>query len=304
LEETRRIVEPRDLVPAVWEMVERKIPLVIVGGGDGTLSSVLPCFVHQEAVFGVLPLGTGNQFARDLQIPSDISAACNIIVNGHVRQVDVGKINDQYFLNVATVGLTTLIADSLTVAGKRKLGRAIYLVALARALARIRPFQCTISIMPPAADAKSAAASATTNDMAQIGSAGTDTATSAVCQVDLDPIAQRIETFRTMQIVIGNGRFHAGPFPLAPDARITDGKLVVYGIACVSRWKLLKFALSLPGGRHVHLSDVPAYNAVSGTIITSPTQRVTVDGEVAQCTPFRFQVVPGALRVMVPGTFV
>jgi diacylglycerol kinase family enzyme len=289
LDEHIQVNNPAHLVGTVRGIVKRKAQLVIVGGGDGSLSSVLPCFVGHETVMGVLPLGTGNQFARDLGISADISSACDVIVSGKVSCVDLGMVNDRLFLNVATVGLTTLIAQSLTAPAKKKFGRAVYVFALASALTRVRPFRLTMSIVPPPAVTK-----AVPPDV---------NAPQATAPEMLDMPTPRTETIQTMQIVIGNGRFHAGPFPLAPDASITDGRLVVYAIAGASRWKLLKMALNLPGGRQVMLDDVHAYNAVEGTVVTSPHQRVTVDGEVALRTPLSFRVVPKALRVLTPESF-
>jgi diacylglycerol kinase (ATP) len=241
--------------------VEGGVPLVIVGGGDGTLSAVVRHFIGSKSVLGVLPLGTGNQFARDLCIPTEVEAACEVIASGEVSCVDAGMIGDDYFLNVATVGLTTRIAEALTVEDKRRLGRFVYLVALVRALRRVRPFDVNLT---------------------------TDQGTSS---------------YRTLQVVVGNGRFHAGPFPLAPEARITDGKLIVYVLNSVSRMGLLKFALNLPGGRHVGLDEVPTYWTTRGRIETRPVERVTVDGEIEFRTPVDFGVAPRALRVMAPPGF-
>lgn len=241
--------------------VQNRLPLVVVGGGDGTLSAVARHFIGSKSVLGVLPLGTGNQFARDLCIPTDVDAACEIITGGEVSCVDVGTIGDDYFLNVATVGLTTRIVENLTVDAKRKLGRLVYLFALTRALRRSRPFNVKLT---------------------------TD---------------QETNEYRTLQVVVGNGRFHAGPFPLAPEARITDGKLVVYVLNSTSRMGLLRFALRLPGGHHVDLEEVPAFWTTQGRIETAPVERVTVDGEIEFRTPVDFGIAEKAIRVMTPPGF-
>src|SRR5688572_9900436 len=88
-------------------------PVVIVGGGDGTLSAVAQHFEGTGRVLGVMPFGTGNAFARDLKIPIDIKSAAQIIAGGKTAQVDVGIANGKRFLNVATLGVTTLIAREL-----------------------------------------------------------------------------------------------------------------------------------------------------------------------------------------------
>ena len=253
--------DPADSPNAVGRAVTAGEPLIIVGGGDGTLSCAAGQFVGSQSVMGVLPLGTGNEFARDLNIPADVCAACDIIAKGNVTQVDLGIINGEYFINVATVGLTTLIAQELTPDAKRRLGKFVYAFALVRALVRARPFKATLET-----------------------EAGT-------------------QQFDTMQVVIGNGRFHAGPFPLAPDATITDGKLVVYATSGTSRWSLLRLALKMPGGHHVELNDVPAVMTTGGCLRAAPLQRVTVDGEIALQTPLTFGIAPRALRVMTPPDF-
>jgi diacylglycerol kinase (ATP) len=261
LVETWALRRPADVTKKVQEAVSKCVPLVIVGGGDGTLSSVVRNFVGSKSRLGVLPLGTGNQFARDLGIETDLDAACQVCISGRVEKVDLGIAGDDYFINVATVGLTTRIAEELTVELKRRFGRFVYALALARALRRVRPFQATLTM------------------------------------------AEGTQTFDTLQIVVGNGRFHAGPFPLAPDATITDGKLVAYVLATTNRWDLLRYALNLPGGHHVELSDVALFETQAIELETRPRERVTVDGEIPFRTPVQFGIAPKALSVMVPPEF-
>lgn len=118
--------------------------LIVAGGGDGTINAVANLVHHTEAVLGVLPLGTGNAFARDIGIATDLDKAIDVLIEGTVEQVDMGKCGDQYFLNVATIGLTALVAKTLTVPLKRRFGRFVYALAVARAVHEIQPFKATI----------------------------------------------------------------------------------------------------------------------------------------------------------------
>lgn len=118
--------------------------LVIVGGGDGTISAVAGILAHSKATLGVLPMGTGNAFARDLKVPTDIDEAVDILVNGMVTEVDLGVCDGQYFVNVVTAGLTGVIAQTLTVPLKRRFGRFTYAIALAKALKASKPFLAKI----------------------------------------------------------------------------------------------------------------------------------------------------------------
>jgi YegS/Rv2252/BmrU family lipid kinase len=119
--------------------------LILVGGGDGTLSNVLPQFVYRNVALGILPLGTANSFARSLGIPLEIEAAVNVAISGKLVDVDVGHIGEAYFCTVASVGLAARIARHMPRGLKKWLGRMAYpIVALAQ-LRRFGAFRCTVT---------------------------------------------------------------------------------------------------------------------------------------------------------------
>ena len=79
--------------------------IIVAGGGDGTLNSVASAVVGTDKVFGVLPLGTLNHFAKDLQIPLELHEAVKTIAHGRTVEVDVGEFNGRIFLNNSSLGL-------------------------------------------------------------------------------------------------------------------------------------------------------------------------------------------------------
>ena len=103
---------PKVMEPVVKAAIARA-PMVIVGGGDGTLSSAVDHFVGKDTVFAVLPLGTANSFARTLGLPLDLDGAIEVIAYGRRKRIDLGMINGDYFANVAALGLSPLIADTV-----------------------------------------------------------------------------------------------------------------------------------------------------------------------------------------------
>jgi len=78
---------------------------IVAGGGDGTISAVAAELVGTEKILGVLPLGTLNHFAKDLNIPLDLEEAARTIIAGHVAKVDVAEVNGQIFINNSSLGL-------------------------------------------------------------------------------------------------------------------------------------------------------------------------------------------------------
>ncbi len=103
--------------------------LIVVAGGDGSLTSIVGYFAHQDAVLGVLPFGTGNSFAKSLGIAPSVEQAVDVIAGGKMMRVDLGIVNGTYFANFATIGLSSKIARSTPAALKKVFGPAAYVLA-------------------------------------------------------------------------------------------------------------------------------------------------------------------------------
>lgn len=136
--------DPKQLVPTMKDAVRSGAPMVIVGGGDGSLSCTVDEVVDRDCVFALLPLGTANSFARTLGIPLDLDGAIQVIANGRRRRIDLGMIDGDYFANCAAMGLSPMIGEGVPHKLKRYLGRVGYLLWAIYCLARFRPFKLTI----------------------------------------------------------------------------------------------------------------------------------------------------------------
>lgn len=89
----------------VRHRLQRGQKLFIAAGGDGTINHVAQPLINTSAVLGVLPFGTFNHFARDLNVPLDWREAFKVAVSGPVRHIDVARVNERYFLNNISLGL-------------------------------------------------------------------------------------------------------------------------------------------------------------------------------------------------------
>jgi YegS/Rv2252/BmrU family lipid kinase len=117
---------------------------VIIAGGDGSVNRGACLCRDKSATLAVLPSGTANDFARNLDLPTQPEALCELIVSGTTQRVDVAEYGDGIFLNVAHVGFGTLPARESGGAGKRLLGRFSYVVELLRRVNAKRGFRATI----------------------------------------------------------------------------------------------------------------------------------------------------------------
>lgn len=139
-------VRHAERMPAVVrEAIAQGHKFIIIGGGDGTISSVVDHFAYANVVFGLLPLGTANSFARELGIPVSLEAAIEVITNGRVADVDMVLINGDYFVNTATLGLAPAIARSTPHTLKKFFGRAAYLLVGVVKFLSFRPFRVRIT---------------------------------------------------------------------------------------------------------------------------------------------------------------
>ncbi|WP_066319577.1 diacylglycerol kinase [Bacillus sp. FJAT-29814] len=117
-----------DATNAARIAVERQYDVVIAAGGDGTINEVVNGLAEQEfrPKLGIIPAGTTNDFARALHIPRDIGAAVDIITKGELIPVDIGRINDKYFINIAGGGRITELTYEVPSKLKTMLGQLAY----------------------------------------------------------------------------------------------------------------------------------------------------------------------------------
>ena len=145
LMDSHAVHNPEVMEPIVKAAIA-KAPMVIVGGGDGTLSSVVDHFVGTDTVFAVLPVGTANSFARTLGMPLDLDGAIKVIAYGRRKRIDLGMINGDYFANFAAMGMSPLIADTVPGWVKRYLGVLGYVAWAVGVAFKFRPFRLRITL--------------------------------------------------------------------------------------------------------------------------------------------------------------
>lgn len=133
-----------DVCVAVRRAIERGERLIVVCGGDGTQTSVVPFFAKRHCALGVVPAGTGNSFALGLGIEDSFEFAADTIAYGRERAVDLGSINGTYFANFTSVGLSAEIAQETSRGLKKVLGAAAYGISSVVPILSHRPFRARI----------------------------------------------------------------------------------------------------------------------------------------------------------------
>lgn len=236
--------------------------LVVVGGGDGTVSYAAGRLAGTRVVLGVLPLGTANDLARTLEIPSTLPEACAVLADGKVVDIDLGRANGQPFLNVASVGLSVGVTESLSPTLKRRLGPLAYGVAAVRAYARHKPFRARLEFP------------------------------------DGDHETLGLENM--LQVAVGNGRHYGGGNSVSPTAGIDDHTLDIYAIPGAPLREHVRIARMLKDGSFVERNGVHHLTSQRVRLLTDPPMPVNLDGEIATATPTDFSIDRNAVHVVVP----
>ncbi len=249
-------------LPEIFEDVADHHDLVVVGGGDGTLSTAVDFLAHRDVILGVLPLGTANDFARTLQIPSDLGAACSAVAYGKVVDVDLGMIGENRFVNVASVGLSVGVTQALAPSLKRWLGPLAYTVAAVRAYRAHEPFTAWLEF--PDGDHETLVADG------------------------------------LLQVAVGNGRHYGGGNVVSPTAGIDDHTLDLYAIRKGRLRDDVTIARSFRSGTFVEHENVVHLTTRALSLRTDPDLPINVDGEIVTSTPQMLAVDRNAIMVRVP----
>jgi diacylglycerol kinase family enzyme len=235
---------------------------VVGGGGDGTLNAVASRLVGRETIFGVLPFGTLNHFAKDVGIPLDIGAALETIRAGNVESVDVGQIAGRYFLNNASLGLYARMVRHRE-RQRAWLGRGKWPAFAWAAWSALRRFPFMRLRM---------AIGASTAEV------------------------------RTPFLFIGNNAYEINGPQLGARRTLQGGVLSVHYAPRASRLRLMALALRALAGRLQPSSVFRAVEARALRVESEHrTLRLAADGEVFHVkTPLECALHPRALRVFVP----
>ena len=258
---TYPIRDPARLPEAVQEVLGDGYEFLILGGGDGTVSSVVDFLADRGTLLGLLPLGTANDFARTLDIPEDIEEACKLIANGKVVDIDLGLAGDNFYVNVASVGLSVEATRALSPWLKKSTGPLAYPVAAIRAFLKHEPFSARLTFP----------------------------------EGDHEPV----EYDRLLQVAVGNGRFYGGGMIVALESGIDDKTLDIYAIDLGRRRDLIGAVRYLKSGDFIKTDGVHNFRTPRVRLETDPDLPVNIDGEVVTRTPQDFSVAQNALNVLV-----
>lgn len=135
-----------DATNAARIAIERGYDLVIAAGGDGTIYEVVNGLADAEKrpKLGIIPVGTTNDFARAIHVPRSVEAAVDIIAAGHTMPIDIGKMNERYFINIAGGGRLTELTYEVPSKLKTMLGQLAYYLKGMEMLPSIRATEVTI----------------------------------------------------------------------------------------------------------------------------------------------------------------
>jgi diacylglycerol kinase (ATP) len=144
--EIRETSSPGSGTDIARRAAEEGASIVAAAGGDGTLCEVVNGIVGTRARLGLLPLGTGNDFARSLGLAGDIDLAARTLIEGEAAPVDLGKIEDRWFINIAGCGFDAVVARRVNRGFRWLRGTAAYVAAVLQSLATYKPAEMRLNI--------------------------------------------------------------------------------------------------------------------------------------------------------------
>ncbi len=264
-----RTAGPRDAESVARRTLEEGADLIVAVGGDGTLNEVANGFfdgpkpINPHAALALLPWGTGQDFARSLELPTEPGAALALLREGEARPTDLGRatyrsmadtLETRWFANIAEFGSGGAVVDRVNRTTKVFGGRLSFSIAILRTLPKYRNRMVTFR-----ADTREAG------------------------------------TMRVNNVVVANGRFFGGGLMPAPEARLDDGLFDVVIFGDIDFSVARRHLGDLRRGTHLSLPFVRSFRAA--TLDTADTEGalVDLDGELVGHDPNRFEIVPKAV---------
>lgn len=234
--------------------------LVIVAGGDGTVHAVACGLIGTETTLGIIPTGTMNNLARSLHIPETIEEACAVIAQGKTHAIDVGKINNHLFIEVAGIGLEAALFPAAEEFKSPGMWSTLHsIVSGLRTLLSFRP---------------------------------------ATLRIALDN--KQRQAIDAIQVTICNAPFYGAHLQAAPEALMDDGLLDIVMYRHFSKLEYLRHAFSISQGKRVYQPRIRRRRVRTLHVTADIPMEIQADGVVYGYTPAAITVLPGALRVRIP----
>ena len=269
-----------DGITLAKEAAENGTKLIIACGGDGTINEVANGILEsgKDSELGVLPSGTGGDFRRTLEMPSNASEAARGLRDGATKTIDVGRVTfvshqneetSRYFLNVSSFGLSASIIERVKT--KNKLDWLPNDLIRGKATFALSTLQEVLGL-----------------DFVTV-------------RVKID--GQEEKSLNTINFAVANSRFFGGGMKIAPDAKLNDGFFDVINIGDIKTAKILLNAYKLYSGTHLALKEVKS--TLAKKIEVAPTDKnqiilLETDGELPGRLPAIYEIIPNALKVRVP----
>jgi diacylglycerol kinase (ATP) len=245
------------------EALRKRCDYIIAAGGDGTLNEVINGVAKRagDVRIGLMPLGTGNDFARCLNLPSDLDENMEILSAAKTIAIDMVRVTSdrtRYFVNVSAGGFSGAMNEKLTPRIKRTWGPLAYLRGAAAALPQLRAYRTSITFA-----------------------------------------GRRPLSLALYNVIVANGRYVAGGLPVAPKANPSDGLLDVILVRSRPPSELALLAAKMMMGRHLRSDAIIFRRASKISINSRPGMWFNVDGELVGNEPAVFEVIPRALQFVV-----
>lgn len=252
-----------DVRAVVREALDAGLKTFVVAGGDGTVHHVAQALVGTEGILGVIPIGSVNHLARDLEVPiGDWRAALDIAVRGEIHQIDVGRVNGLYFINSVMLGIYPTISEYRERFRSLNNRWAAYFKAARLAL---RHFPHVTLV------------------------------------VELDGRVETFRT--QLFVVAVNSYDLSQFGLVSPKTTFNDGRLSIYSLSFMSRTQFIRAAAKYFRGKVGDVPGFRRIRTAQLHVDTGKRRlRVSLDGELIELqTPLQIAVVPSSLLVRAPG---
>ncbi len=241
---------------------------IFVAGGDGTLNEVLNGVAQIEGAleritFGLIPLGTGNDFAAALGLPEDVEQTLDILKNRKTVEVDVGKVNNKFFVNVSAGGFIAEVSEAVNPTLKSFAGKLAYLLGGAQVLFDYEPIKTSARF---------------------IGEKSEDISIEREYNVEM--------------FAVGNSRLIGGGRMITPDAIANDGLLDVCIIKEMTTVEFLNLLTYITSGGHTNDPRVDYFRVREIEMTFERQTRVNVDGEVFSTNFCQYTILPRAAKFL------